>query len=565
MEHLQKLPENPGLYYENIDPQNMYRMMLSGFYEQSIQIGNKDINFVVYYPEDLEQSCRALYLIADRQSELTEFCALSGWQAAADKHKFMIIASKEQFNKEVTDLFFEEWIKCHETKTYYNILKTCIYIAGYGSGAEYAVRLALRHPQVFAGVGCMGECNISQKELNDIGECSSDVDYVLLKEVPMPAMFWVTHMNEGHKRLLNYWREANKSEEKPYVQNKIQVYLPDVKKHKYYVNEQPVAKIYVVETEQDSCTPENAEMIWEHLLSYATRAVALYNGNLHPYRTVEQWGMKVKYLDVDGFRRHWLEYIPGLSKRNKDYKAPLVIFLHGGSNMASSAVLASEWPVVAEARDFVLACPTGTMRRFEDRLPHPAWNASDAKDIQDDLKFIRLMIEEIEKRELIDKSRIYVTGHSMGAAMTQRVALTMPEIIAAAASNSGVVNGGFLGDFGLPGIKEGLDMPMWIQMGQKDVGGGTFEENANAKKTVEYWINRNGTDSIEHAKEYVNGRFHNKVWFNEKNIPMVTYTTTREKPHAMTPEDAWIYYDDFFSKFRRLEDGSSAYIGKKTR
>ena len=71
----------------------------------------------------------------------------------------------------------------------------------------------------------------------------------------------------------------------------------------------------------------------------------------------------------------------------------------------------------------------------------------------DDEKFIRSMLEDVKARFAVDSGRIYVCGHSMGSAMTQRAALAMPDIFTAAASNSGVVTGGFMGDFDTPGGK----------------------------------------------------------------------------------------------------------------
>ena len=43
---------------------------------------------------------------------------------------------------------------------------------------------------------------------------------------------------------------------------------------------------------------------------------------------------------------------------------------------------------------------------------------------------------------------------------------------------------------------------------------------------------------------------------------MVRYTTTLEKPHAITPQDPWFYYDEFFCRFSRGETGELYYKGK---
>lgn len=43
------------------------------------------------------------------------------------------------------------------------------------------------------------------------------------------------------------------------------------------------------------------------------------------------------------------------------------------------------------------------------------------------------------------------------------------------------------------------------------------------------------------------------------------YTAALDKIHAVMPQDAWSYYDDFMCKFSRDEDGMLRYMGKPVR
>ena len=195
-------------------------------------------------------------------------------------------------------------------------------------------------------------------------------------------------------------------------------------------------------------------------------------------------------------------------------------------------------------------------------MPHPAWNAAGLPDHMDDEKLIRHMLADIQSRYPVDPGRIYACGHSMGAAMAQRAALAMSDIFAAAASNSGVVTGGFMGDFDTPDVRTDIPVPIWIQMGEKDVGGGTLLNNANAARTVHYWVTRYKLLDEETPDCWRTGRYLNREWKTESGVPMVRFTTTLEKPHAITPQDPWFYYDEFFCRFSKGEKGELYYKGK---
>ena len=43
---------------------------------------------------------------------------------------------------------------------------------------------------------------------------------------------------------------------------------------------------------------------------------------------------------------------------------------------------------------------------------------------------------------------------------------------------------------------------------------------------------------------------------------MVQYSTVDNKPHSATPQDSWLMYDQFFSRFSMDEDGRTVYMDK---
>ena len=117
---------------------------------------------------------------------------------------------------------------------------------------------------------------------------------------------------------------------------------------------------------------------------------------------------------------HYLTYLPGdYAASRKEY--PLVIYLHGssarGSNLASVKV--SGLPRMAEDGNkfkFILIapqCPSGMLWSSED------WAGA--------------LLKEVSSRYRVDRSKIYLTGVSMGGGGTFDVAKRYPEVFAALA------------------------------------------------------------------------------------------------------------------------------------
>ena len=99
-------------------------------------------------------------------------------------------------------------------------------------------------------------------------------------------------------------------------------------------------------------------------------------------------------------------------------------------------------------------------------------------------------------------------------------------------------------------------------MGEKDIGGGTFENNPDAYRYAKYWTKRNGTQSADEPLLHDLGPYHTKVYVNGKGVPMVQYSTVDNKPHSATPTDSRLMYDHFFSKFSMDENGRAVYMEK---
>ncbi|HWB17974.1 MAG TPA: PHB depolymerase family esterase [Vicinamibacterales bacterium] len=131
--------------------------------------------------------------------------------------------------------------------------------------------------------------------------------------------------------------------------------------------------------------------------------------------------------------------------------APLVIVLHGGGGNAQTAEEKTGFDRVAAREHFVVVYPDGTARSGRGSLAAArsrllTWNAGHCcaaamADRVDDVAFISTLIDALAASGRVDRSRVYVTGMSNGAMMTERLGRELSTKIAAIAPVAGAVFG----------------------------------------------------------------------------------------------------------------------------
>ncbi len=139
--------------------------------------------------------------------------------------------------------------------------------------------------------------------------------------------------------------------------------------------------------------------------------------------------------------RHVRLFIPpGLSAQS----APLVLMLPGNRvshyNLADYTQLDS----TATANGFIVGYVEQPWRsRTFSWSWYTDWDWANSPETNPDLALIRTLVEHLTGAYPIDPSRVYLAGHSRGAAMSVIAALEMPDIIAGAVPQSGFVEFGY--------------------------------------------------------------------------------------------------------------------------
>jgi len=150
---------------------------------------------------------------------------------------------------------------------------------------------------------------------------------------------------------------------------------------------------------------------------------------------------------------NYLLYVPRDYHKKPDFRWPLLLFLHGIGERGDDLELVKKHgiPKIAEERDFPFVaispqCPLHSMWTME-------------------LDTLHALITEATQIYNIDRSRIYLTGLSMGGFGAWHLAEAYPELFAAVVP----ICGGAVPMIGFPErIKVLKDTPVWVFHGAKD-------------------------------------------------------------------------------------------------
>ena len=138
----------------------------------------------------------------------------------------------------------------------------------------------------------------------------------------------------------------------------------------------------------------------------------------------------------NGEEREYLAYVPISYDENANY--PVLLNFHGfGENVKNYSKYQSDFQDIAEQEGIILIYPQALLLSG-----FSVWNAApfaeDNKTDSDDIGFIEVLVDDLQKTMSIDPNRIYATGFSTGAMFVYALACFTENLIAGVAAVSGV-------------------------------------------------------------------------------------------------------------------------------
>ena len=141
-------------------------------------------------------------------------------------------------------------------------------------------------------------------------------------------------------------------------------------------------------------------------------------------------------ITVDGVARTYLVYHPASVGSN----APLVVLLHGGFGNGANVEEHTHWDPKAEAGGFVAVFPDGLNRGWNWGGCCGHGQQPTERDTIDDVRFLTMLVAEVQKTEGTDPKRVFFGGISAGANMSFRMACQAQFPIAAIAAVAGTID-----------------------------------------------------------------------------------------------------------------------------
>jgi polyhydroxybutyrate depolymerase len=140
-------------------------------------------------------------------------------------------------------------------------------------------------------------------------------------------------------------------------------------------------------------------------------------------------GLSDGILEFEGRRRTYRLYVP--ESYDPTRPTPLVLSLHGFASNAAQQMEFSQWNRVADEHNLLIVYPQGA------GIP-PGWNSgrvggrmAELFPRQDDVAFIRALLDHLSEMLCIDPARVYANGLSNGAGMSSRLGCELADRIAA--------------------------------------------------------------------------------------------------------------------------------------
>ena len=136
-------------------------------------------------------------------------------------------------------------------------------------------------------------------------------------------------------------------------------------------------------------------------------------------------------VTVDGISRKYLVFAP----KGYDKPLPIVVALHGGGSNARQTERFTRFNALASREGFVVVYPEAVEGHWNDGRGVEELKAQ--RDNIDDVKFVRLILDQVSKEHKIERSRVFCTGISNGAIMSHRLTAEASDLIAAIAPVAG--------------------------------------------------------------------------------------------------------------------------------
>lgn len=552
----------------SIPNDNGVQMLYQGYYEQEITVGETTRSAKVYIPEGSDQGSYFVILTVPDEMNTEEFLLTNGWMEEAEENDFCLFVMESEAGNgqwgsvEDEAAYVEAAYAAVVAGSYYLPFPT-FYIVGYGTGGTALHKYIMTNAITVAGAVFVDASDIAPEYLEEMSSAkykNSDISY---SEVPAPVWLVSTGSEGTSLNVVDYWMSANECEadgEDFSLGSTIYRQMQDT--DNAFTTRGNVSAVAVLDGAENVMDPTFADAVYTDFLSQYTRYGGNAGGNTLASRPdYEELGVEFKEMEVDGYRREYMVYVPEEYK-DSESALPVVYALHGSNQTHKMMFDISRWFEVAQQEGFIVVMPVSTLNPVDpfgaQKVATPMWNSSGSSERADDILFLGALIEQVDTDYNVDTNRRYISGQSNGSMMAFYAGMEIPEYFAAIGATSGPI----MGAERIPEDAATSVLPIYLLMGEYDLWDWNPVEGI-VNVTLDYWINRNHAGSLEEPSIVkFDGRYTNFVWENEEEIPLIRYTQTAGRGHSFLPEELEMIWE-WMETYSRDEGQGILYNGTK--
>ncbi|MBC7330830.1 MAG: hypothetical protein H5T91_00165 [Synergistetes bacterium] len=566
---------------------NRLPLEMVGCWEKSFDVGGKKRTAKIYIP--YETPIRSYYTVIAVPDgvDTGEFLVKSGWKDLADERGeglFILEPAEGGWGSLEEELeYVNAAMGFYMSNRYFSIYGEH-YLVGYGNGAPLLEAWAANNPlrviaQVYVDSPGLPSSYFAQfysKEFSGVTPNPSylDVEFpsgfrlIRYSEVVLPT--WFISPEDTASDSLNYWREANDCVSTPFEDGKLGLVYPQEENSGRWMTSYsgPISKVAVLERPVNYMDRGLTRSIYD-FLSYYTRYENefAYGNQLVERANYEELGIEIGTIEVNGYLREYLVYVPPSARELWGNSAP-VLWVWAGNTQTDRVFLdATQWWKVAREKGFILVIPC---EQYDDVFQHNPVQVTH----KDCYPFFLKLKDIVVTKYGGDPTRFYFTGQSAGSMVSQAFAIAFPEYVAAVASTSGVPNWDEDGNVVVDGIvgtaypPKNKMVPTYLIYGAGDLSfmlaGDLWDDISNNLDVwASYFLNLNGLtlDDVDSREGTISGwydRFRTWTWvkqFEGFDVPVFKVTKNLYRSHNCIYEEMPMLWD-FLEHYSVEVDGN---------
>lgn len=535
------------------DPANPYVGVMKGEFNNVAITVEADTGLATYYlPDGLTPWAQATIVLTPDNTTAEAFADTEigeQWKALADEKKIAVVFLAPvdgTWNLDlqgaddgaiVNQLYFTMRSKSVKLDAPFSMDKTHTSLVGYGEGGAAALLFGAEYVTDFASITAIDAADVPAESLATIAKQTvlpfpandnlfSEEMNVLAETVGCPVWFLNTDAPNA-KEYFTATAAACKNGE---------IVIKDTKEEK------TVADVYA------------------EFAGAFNRFMGMADGGRVEY-TTDMTGANFIFNEevINGEPRRWITYVPSSYDGSK--AVPVVMSIHGYTASMESMAEESRWWEIAEKEGFICVFPQGYVRDIPmmGNVPCAMWMGAAFKqlvpemDALTDVKCLNTILDMTETTYNVDKTRIYITGHSNGSMMTLSLAAENAERFAAIGPIAG---------FGQGAFTTTANVPTWLMCGEYETSMASLVEGGSSVSQIQVINAQNGIDETRvAASEEYDGQWKTMTFSDESGVPMTKFTVIGRTSHIYMPENAEKLWYDFFVNYTRGEDGTLYYQG----